>query len=134
MSIKKTQVGLIKHLNLLTPALPTAFEAASFTAPVGMYQRVQFRINKPDDPVLGIGYYRERLELQIFIYGLTNKGTGEVLDRAEVIRQWFQKGTTIVESGVYIHVLETPMIAGVTPVGDRLFCPVLIPIVSEVLT
>lgn len=102
--------------------------------PSGMYQRVQFRISKPDDPVLGTGYYRERLEMQIFVSGLSDQGTGEVLDRAELLRTHFKKSTTLTESGVVVHVLETPTIAGTTIIGDRVFCPVLIPVIAEVLT
>ena len=134
MSVFETQSALIKHLNTLSPALPTAYESASFTAPTGLYQRVQFRVSPPDDPVLGTGYYRERVELQIFIYGESNKGTGEVLQRAELLRQHFKKSTTLIESGLYIHVLETPQIAGTQVVGSRVVCPVLIPTVTEVLT
>ena len=134
MSIKKTQIGLIKHLNALVSVLPTAYEGVSFTPPTSMYQRVQFRLLKPDDPTFGKGYYRERLELQIFVYGETNKGTGEVLDRAELLRTHFTKGTTIVESGLYLHILETPTIAGTTAIGDRIICPVLIPVITEVIT
>lgn len=134
MSIKKTQVGLIKHLQTLSPALPTAYEGVSFTPPTGMYQRVQFRISKPDDPVLGQGYYRERLEIQVFVYGAINKGTGEVLDRAEMLRQHFKKGTFLLEQQIPIHVLETPAISGTVVIGDRILCPVIITAVAEIST
>lgn len=133
MSVFETQSALIKHLNTLSPALPTAYESAAFTAPIGLYQRVQFRVSPPDDPVLGTGYHRERVELQIFVYGESNKGTGEVLQRAELLRQHFKKSTTLIESGLYIHVLETPQIAGTQVIGGRVVCPVLIPTVTEVL-
>jgi hypothetical protein len=133
MSVLKTEKALIKHLNLLTPALPTAYEAASFTPPTTIYQRVQFRVNQPDDPVLGTGYYRERIEMQIFVNAPTNKGTGEALSRAEILRQHFKKSTTLPEAGVLVHVLETPHISGTIAVGDRIICPVLISATAEVL-
>ena len=133
MSVLKTERALIKHLNLLTPALPTAYEGASFTPPTTIYQRVQFRVNQPDDPVLGTGYYRERIEMQIFVNAPTNKGTGEALTRAELLRTHFKKGTTIAEDGVLIHILETPQIAGTMAIGDRIVCPVLIDVTAEVL-
>jgi hypothetical protein len=132
MAVFETQSALIKHLNTLSPALPTAYESASFTVPSGLYQRVQFRISPPDDPVFGTGYYRERVEMQIFVYGDSNKGTGEVLQRAELIRQHFKKSTTLVESDLYIHVLETPQIVGTQVIGSRVVCPVLIPTITEV--
>lgn len=138
MSVLKTQKGLIKHLNLLLPNIPTAYEGTGFgpgvpNPPPGNYQRVQFRINRPDDPVLGTGYYRERIEMQIFVNAPTNKGTGEALARAELLRTHFKKGTTIAEDGVLIHILETPQIAGTIAMGDRIICPVLIDVTAEVL-
>lgn len=133
MSVLKTQSGLIKHLNTLVPSLPTAYEGLSFTPPSGTYQRVQFRVNQPDDPVLGVGYYRERIEMQIFVNAPTNKGTGEALARAELLRTHFKKGTTISEAGVLMHILQTPQISGTIAVGDRIICPVLIDVTAEVL-
>jgi hypothetical protein len=132
MAIPETQTALIKHLKAMLPIIPTAYESVSFTAPVGLYQRVQFRVSPPDDPVFGTGYYRERIELQIFVYGEINKGTGEVLSHAEIIRKHFKKSTTLVEQGLYIHVLETPQIAGTQIIGSRVVCPVLIPTTTEV--
>ena len=120
MAVLETQRGLIKHLNLLLPNLPTAYEGLSFTPPSTIYQRLQFRINQPDDPVLGTGYYRERMEMQIFVNAPTNKGTGEALSRAQLLRTHFKKGTTIVESGILIHILETPQISGTVALGDRI--------------
>lgn len=133
MSVLKTQKGLIKHLNLLVPSLPTAYEGASFTPPSTIYQRLQFRVNQPDDPVLGTGYYRERMELQIFVNAPANKGTGEALTRAELLRTHFKKGTTIAEDSILIHILETPQISGTVAFGDRIICPVLIDVTAEVL-
>jgi len=133
MSVLKTQKGLIKHLNLLLPNIATAYEGASFTPPTTIYQRLQFRINRPDDPVLGTGYYRERIEMQIFVNAPTNKGTGEALARAELLRTHFKKGTTLSEDGILIHILETPQIAGTMAIGDRIICPVLIDVTAEVL-
>ena len=134
MSVLKTQAALIKHLKTLSPDLPTAYESAAFTAPTGLYQRVQFRVSPPDDPAFGTGYYRERVELQIFVYGESNKGTGEILARAELLRQHFKKSTTLVEQGLYIHVLETPQIAGTQVIGSRVVCPVLVSTITEVVT
>jgi hypothetical protein len=133
MSILKTQTALIDHLKTLTPTLPTAYEGVSFTPPTGTYQRVQFLIQDPTDPVLGTGYYRENLELQIFVNSPNNKGVGEALSRAELLRVHFKKGLTIQKDTLRIHILETPRISGSAVIGDRLIVPILIPVVSEVL-
>lgn len=132
MAIVEIKKAAERHLNTLTPVIPTAWEGVSFKPPVGLYQRVQFAIQSPEDPVLGTGFHRERVTLQVFLNGKSNKGTSEVLTQAELIREHFKKGTVFVEGSVKIHVLSTPQIAGTSIVSDRVICPVLIELVAEV--
>lgn len=134
MSILKIKKAIERHLNTLTPAVPIAFEGVSFTPPSTLYQACQIQIDDPDDPVYGRGYHRERFRLNVFIVGPTNKGTAEVIARAELVRERFKKGTFLLEDGIRIHVLETPRIAGCATAQDRVVCPVLIPIVAEVVS
>lgn len=121
-----------RHLNVLTPSIPTAWEGVSFATPSSMYQRVQFIIRTPDDPVLGTGFHRERITMQIFVIGMINKGTSEVISRAELIRNRFTKGLVLNENNVKIHVLRTPQISGTTIASDRIICPVIVELVAEV--
>jgi hypothetical protein len=98
-----------------------------------MYQRVQFNIGRPVDPVLGTGYFREDVELQIFVNAPVNQGTGEALDRAELLRKHFAKGLALPEQGDMLHVLTTPQIAGCAVIGNRVIVPVIIAVTVEVL-
>lgn len=132
MAIIEIKKAAERKLSTLTPAVPTAYEGVSFTPPNTMYQRVQFTIQTPDDPVLGTGFHRERMQLQVFVVGAANKGTSEVINRAELIRNHFAKGLVLQEGNVKIHVLKTPQIAGNTVVSERVICPVLIDLVAEV--
>jgi len=132
MAIIEIKRAAERHLSTLTPTKPTGYEGVSFTPPTGLYQRVQFRIERPEDPVLGTGFHRERVTMQIFVAGELNKGTAEVLARAELIRNHFSKGLTLLENNVRIHVLRTPQVAGPTITTDRLVCPVIIELVAEV--
>lgn len=132
MAIIQVKRAAERKLNTLTPIVPTAWEGVSFTPPDTVYQRVQFMIQSPDDPVLGTGFYRERMTMQVFIIGAANKGTSEVISRAELVRNHFKKGTVFTEDGVHIHVLRTPQVAGTTIASDRIICPVLIELVAEV--
>lgn len=132
MAIIEVKRAAERRLKNLTPAIPIAWEGVSFTPPSEMYQRVQFTIQRPTDPVLGTGFYRENITMQVFVVGATNKGTAEVITRAELIRQHFSKGLTMLEGSVRIHVLRTPQIAGNTVISDRVICPVLIELVAEV--
>lgn len=132
MAIIEVKRAAERHLNILTPAIPTAWEGVSFNPPEELYQRVQFSVQRPTDPVLGKGFYRENITMQIFIVGATNKGTAEVINRAELIRNHFSKGLTLLEGGIRIHVLRTPQVAGNSAASDRVICPVLIELVAEV--
>jgi hypothetical protein len=132
MAIIEIKRAAERKLNALTPAVSTAWEGVSFNAPNGLYQRVQFTIQSPDDPVLGTGFHRERVTMQVFVVGAANKGTSEVINRAELIRNHFAKGLVLQEGNVRIHVLTTPQIAGNTVVSERIICPVLIQLVAEV--
>lgn len=133
MAIVEIKRAAERHLNTLTPALPTGWEGVSFNPPTNqLYQRVQFIPQAPDDPVLGTGFHRERITMQIFVVGMINKGTSEVLSRAEVLRNRFKKGLVLVENDVRIHVLRTPQISGTAIASDRIICPVIIELVAEV--
>jgi hypothetical protein len=132
MAIAESKRALERHLMALVPSLPTAFEGVSFDVPTSMYQRCQLRIGKPTDPVLGTGYYREVIQFQVFILGEANKGTTESIQRAEIVREQFKKGTTLLEGDFRIHILSTPTVGSVSPVGTRTITPVLIDVVTEV--
>lgn len=132
MEILNTKKAAERRLAAMTPNLPTAYESHNFDPPTGMYQRTQFVIRRPEDPVLGTGYHRERIQFQVFVVDKTGEGTGDALQRAELIRQQFAKGTVMIENGTRIHVLSTPQIAGSTVVNSRVVVPVLIDLVAEV--
>lgn len=132
MAIIEVKRATERHLSTLTPSVATGYEGVTFTPPAGLYQRVQFTIQRPDDPVLGTGFYRERITMQVFIAGALNKGTAEVIARAELVRNHFNKGLTLLENNIRIHVLRTPQIAGTSVASDRLVCPVIIELVAEV--
>lgn len=132
MSITKAQTAIRRRLAALTPALPTAFEGVSFVPPTGMYQRLQFVINPPTDPVFGRGYHRENIQVQIFVADKLDVGTAAAIARAELLRDWFYKGLTLTESGVSMIILRTPQIAGASVAGDRVIVPVLIPLTVDV--
>jgi len=132
MSIIIAQTAVRRRLAALTPSLPTAFEGIPFTAPTGMYQRLQFVISPPTDPTFGTYFYRENIQVQIFVADKLDVGTAGAIVRAQLIRDWFHKGLTLEESGVRMHVLRTPQIAGATVTSDRIIVPVLIPLTVEV--
>lgn len=133
MSMLQIKRAAERHLKNSTPSIATGWEGVSFEPPTDtLYQRVQFVPQRPEDPVLGTGFHRERVTMQVFIAGVLAKGTSEVISQAELIRTAFKKGSVFTEDNVKIHVLVTPQIAGTSVVADRILCPVLIELVAEV--
>ena len=117
----------------LTPSIPTALESVDFEPPVNaMYQRVQFMLNPPDDPVFTAGYHRENIQMQVFVADTKGHGTVQVNTRAELIRSAFYKGRTFIEGSTRIHILRTPQMQSAFAVQDRIVVPVLINLVAEV--
>lgn len=126
MAILNIKKALEKHLATMS-ALSTAYEGVSFTPTPGTaYQRCYVVPRRPENPTLGDSYYREVGEFQIFLAYPSNKGSGEVLARAELVQQHFARGTTLTEGGLEINILRTPQISGSAISGDRIIVPVII--------
>lgn len=132
MPITDVEKAVRKRLATLTPTLQTAQENIPFTAPEGMYQRLQFVISPPTDPTFGKYYHRENVQAQVFVCDKLGVGSTAAISRAELIRDLFSKGTTLEENGTRMHILRTPQIAGAVVAADRFIVPVLIPVTVEV--
>lgn len=132
MAILEIKRAAERHLLGLSPSVPTAYEGVSFTPPSTIYQRVQVQPRRIEDPVLGAGFHREIVSFQVFVVSPVNQGTAEAISRAELIRDRFKKGTSLLESNIRIHILSTPQIAGASVQQDRIIVPVLIELVAEV--
>jgi hypothetical protein len=136
MAVLETKKCLERHLMALTPALPTSFEGVSFDPPATMYQSCQLRIDSPDDPTLsagvGVGFYRERIQFQVFVVDASNNGTASAIQRAELIRDWFKKGSTFQEGAFRIHILATPKVSSSAQINTRTVVPIMIDVVTEV--
>lgn len=132
-AIKDIKKAAEVRLASLTPALPTSYEGSNFTPPTGMYQICQVVIQPPEDPVYGTGYYRERVQFQVFVSAPSGAGTGDALARGELIRDHFAKGLTLSEGTTLIHVLTTPFLGSARIVNNRILVPVLINLTGEVL-
>lgn len=135
MSVETVKKAGRLHLAAMSPDLPTAYEAAPFNHdayPDSLYQVLQFLPNRPDDPVLGDKYYRERVQMQVFVSGPSGQGTAAVGQRVEAVREQFKKGTYILQDGIRVYVLRTPQINQVGTIQNRLIQAVMIDLVGEV--
>lgn len=124
---KYIKAALEKHLSLLAPAIETAYEGIPFVPTTGIpYQKVQFAPQRPLNPTMGDSYYRDSGQLQIFLCYPIGKGTGEVLARAELLREHFKRGTTLTNGTRVVLITLTPQIAGTKMLGASVIIPVLI--------
>ena len=130
LNIKRAAETLLLSI---PPAIPTGFESVDFEPPTGlMYQRCQFRIDPPTDPVFPAGFHRENVQFQVFIADIKGNGTADAISRAGLIRDTFYKGLTLDEGGTKIHILETPQIGSTFVAQDRILIPVFIQLTAEV--
>ena len=137
MGILKTVKKLVENkLKTLSPLPSIAWESISFTPPAdgSLYLRCNLQVNQPDDTCIGDTYYRENCIFNIYVLDKLNIGTGNALDKAEAIRDLFQKRTTLQEGTVRVQVLRTPRIAGAVITNDRLVVPIGIELTVENLS
>ena len=89
----------------------TAYHNANFPVVSGVpYQLTHMITFKPDEPTQGGGYYREHGVFQVTLVYPAGVGMGAITARAELIRRYFKKGTTLVHSGIKTVISETPSI------------------------
>src|SRR5574344_3052064 len=113
MSIIDIKNAFEAKLLEMTPAISTIYEASPCKPVAGVpYQAVRLIPQTPDNPVVDGPFYREQGEFQIFLAYPSNQGTGDVLRRAQMVRDLFKRGTTLTKNGLSILIYRTPTIAG----------------------
>lgn len=118
---------LESKLNVLSPALATAWENAPYTPIVGTaYQRVYLLIATPENPTFGSGFHREKGIFQINLFYPIQAGTATATARAESIKTLFKRGLSITNSGVTVIIDATPEISQGARDEDRWFISVKI--------
>lgn len=125
MSIVSVRAALETRLNVMTPALSTAWENTPYEPQAGTaYQRVTLLAAAPDNSTFGNGYYREQGILQIDLMYPLSDGTAAAAARAELIRAEFKRGTSVVSGGVTVIIEKTPEVSAGRVEGDRWCVPV----------
>lgn len=87
----------------------TAEQNASYPAVTGLpYQLIHVVTFKPDEPTQGGGYYREHGVFSVTLVYPVGVGAGAITARAELIRSFFKKGSTLSNSGITVTIPDTP--------------------------
>ena len=92
----------------------TAFENVSFTPKTGQpYQRSSLAPLTPENPTLGDDYHREVGFYQVVLSYPKGEGIGNITAMAELVKDYFKRGATLVEGSDKIIVDRTPQISPV---------------------
>ena len=117
MSQKNIRLAFEKKLTAMPSGLgasKTAFENTTFTPTVDVpYQRSVLAPITSENPTLGDGYFREVGFYQVVLSYPKGKGVGGITSMAELVQDYFKRGTTLVEGSDKIIVDRTPQISPV---------------------
>lgn len=111
----------------LMPALSTAKDNVDFTPVVGVpYQAVNLLPASPDNTTQGATHFKEVGLFQVMLCYPKGAGAGAARARAELVKTQFKRGTTMIESGLRIVIMQTPTISPAFIDGDRYKIPISI--------
>jgi hypothetical protein len=113
----------------------TAYQNAAFQSATGVpYQLIHMTTFKPDEPTQGGGFYREHGVFQVTLVYPVGIGVGAIMARAELIRSFFKKGTTLISSGIKTVIPDTPEFGYLQGASDEISFPVKIGFMADIYT
>lgn len=123
MNIETIRGKLDRHLLLLAPALPTAFQDVQFTPPANgaPYQRTTLIPAPPQTPTLTEDVARDQGIYQIMLSYPTGNGPGLADRRASAIQAHFP---ALLDLGDRLRTRGKPTIAAPLPDDTRILIPV----------
>lgn len=111
MSNRAISIAMESRLKSIIPAMAIAWENVNFNPVDGEpFEQANMLFAKPENPTFGDDFYRQRGYLQVKLHYPQNKGKKAAFERAELIRQYFNRGLTLEALGVATIVEETPEI------------------------
>lgn len=115
-----TRTAFESKLNEMTPSLATEWENTTFSPANGVpYQTVNLLQNNPVDTTIANETYLEQGIFQVTLKYPTNKGMKDIETRANLVREFFKKGTILTDGSNSIYITQTPSITNLGKYGDR---------------
>lgn len=112
MALVEIRTALETKLNALTPTLATAWESVPFTPVVGTaYQQVNLMMADTLNPTLGGDHYRIKGFMQVLLCYPPNTGAKTAATRADLLVNYFKRGTSLTSGGITVIIDKTPSIA-----------------------
>lgn len=133
MSEAAIRKALETRLSIIAGPLATAWDNADFDPTPGTpYQRVALLTAETENPAQGSVFTRYLGILQITLMYPTGDGASNADVRAELIRAWFPRNLSLVNSGVTVTIDKTPYKMTGFVDGDRWAVPIRIPYYANV--
>jgi hypothetical protein len=127
MTIQIIRAALESKLASITPVIATAFENGTFKPVSGVpYQRSNLLPNTPEDSQIGSRSFFERGIYQVTLCYPLGAGTAACETRAQLVKDAFKRGTSIVQSGVTVITMNVPSVTSAMIDGDRYCLPISI--------
>lgn len=105
----------------------TAHQNVAYQTVQGIpYQLVEMISSQPDEPTQGGGYYKERGLYQVTLIYPLGVGVGALKTRAELIRNYFKKGSSLTYGGITVIIDKVPSLGIMMPDSDTYSLPVKI--------
>lgn len=127
MSQANIRKAFEKKLITFTPANTISFENASFTPVANVpYYICKLAPQEVLNPTLGDNYHREVGIFQVVLCFPAGNGGQACAAKAEELKQFFRRSTTLVEGDTTVIVNRTPSIGSAYTEGNRYCVPVRI--------
>jgi len=120
MSVLNIKAALETAIATISPSIPTVWENTTYIPIVDIpYQQVWFLDFLVNGYEINISSYQVNSFFQIDLMYPLLTGTGAVLLRAEQIKTLFKQGSSFVNNGQTVNIIQTPVIGGGKVENDR---------------
>ena len=127
MPLKQIRIAFEKRLYDLDNSFETSRENLEYNPIEGTpYQYIRIVPSTPQNPTLGDSFYREVGVCAITLCYPINEGSGDATTKAEEIRLWFKRGTSMEQDGTIVTVNRTPTLNTAYINKDRYCLPIRI--------
>lgn len=135
MSQISIKSALYTAIDALPGALDTVKPNITFNPVPGIpYQKVNTIFARPEEPTAGSDFYREVGTLQVTLFYPLLQGEGPAMSRAELIRNAFPKGSSVITNSIEIHFDSVAQIIDGVPSNENFVVIVRIPFYANIFS
>lgn len=127
MSQSDIRIALEKELIRLDSTFPIAISNVKFKPTSGVsYQSCKVIPQTVENPTYGDNFHRENGVFQIMLCFVLYEGEGDILLKADEVKEWFYRGKSITQGTTTVTIRTTPTIGTAYVTEDRYCIPISI--------